>query len=157
VSSSVPVRVKREVQRYLECGDVRYGFVEVTCENCKESRLVAFSCKGRGWCPSCTTRRAIDTVLPRVGHRQWTLSLPFSEAQLLKRLEVRLMQAVWRWQRHEARRHGVVGRLLGGGVCFWQWFGSSLQLTPHLHLLAPEALWKPDGEVVRWGLPTTTT
>jgi ribosomal protein S27E len=74
VSSSVPTRVKREVQRYLECGEVRYGFVEVACEDCKESRLVAFSCNGRGWCPSCTTRRAIDTgahlasVLPHVGH-----------------------------------------------------------------------------------------
>jgi hypothetical protein len=36
--------------------------------------------------PSCTTRRAIDTgahlasVLPHVGHRQWTLSLPFTLA-----------------------------------------------------------------------------
>ena len=43
---------------------------------------MAFSCKGRGWCPSCTTRRALETgahleaVLPRVAHRQWTLSLP---------------------------------------------------------------------------------
>jgi hypothetical protein len=166
VSSSVPTRVKREVQRYLECGDVRYGFVEVACEDCKESRLVAFSCKGRGWCPSCTTRRAIDTgahlasVLPHVGHRQWTLSLPFTvrftvvkKPQLLKRLEVRLVQAVWRWQRREARRHGVTGPLRGGGVCFWQWFGSSLQLTPHLHLLVPEALWKPDAEGVPLGPP----
>jgi hypothetical protein len=99
-------------------------------------------------------------VLPHVGHRQWTLSLPFSlrlsvvkKPQLLKRLEVRLLQAVWRWQRREARRHGVLGPLRGGGVCFWQWFGSSLQLTPHLHLLAPEALWKPDGEVVLLGAP----
>ena len=154
------------MQRYLECGDVRRGFVEVTCETCKESRLVAFSCKGRGWCPSCTTRRAIDTgahlasVLPHVGHRQWTLSLPFTlrlcvvkKPQLLKRVEVRLVQAVWRWQRGEARRHGVTGPLRGGGVCFWQWFGSSLQLTPHLHLLVPEALWKPDGEVVPLGPP----
>jgi hypothetical protein len=76
---------------------------------------------------------------PRVGvaarrHRQWTLSLPFTlrftvvkTPQLLKRLEVRLVQAVWRWQRREARRHGVTGPLRGGGVCFWQWFGSSLQ------------------------------
>jgi hypothetical protein len=30
VSSSVPTRVKREAQRYLECGDVRCDFVEVT-------------------------------------------------------------------------------------------------------------------------------
>ena len=148
MSAFVPRRVKLEVQRYLECGNVRYGFVEVTCEGCSDSRLVAFSCKGRGWCPSCTTRRTIETgahleaVLPRVAHRQWTLSLPFSvrfavvkQPALLKKLEVRLVRAVWRWQRATARRLGVRKRLRGGAVCFWQWFGSSLQLTPHLHLL----------------------
>ena len=161
VSSSMPARVKREEERFLTCGDARFGFVEVSCEDCAESRVVAFCCKGRGWCPSCTTRRALDTgahleaVLPRVAHRQWTLSLPRSvrwavvkKPGLLKRLEVRLVKAVWRWQRREARRHGAAGALTGGGVCFWQWFGSSLQLTPHLHLLVPEAVWQEDGTVV---------
>ena len=108
--------------------------MEVTCEDCAESRVVAYCCKGRGWCPSCTTRRALDTgvhleaLLPRVAHRQWTLSLPFSvrfnvvkKPQLLKRLEVRLVKAVWRWQRAEARRHGATGRLTGGGICFWHY------------------------------------
>ena len=161
VSNSMPARVKLEVERFLTCGDLRFGFVEVTCETCAESRVVAFCCKSRGWCPSCTTRRALDTgahlesVLPRVAHRQWTLSLPFKvrfnvvkKPKLLKRLEVRLVKAVWRWQRGEARRHGTKGPLTGGGICFWQWFGSSLQLTPHLHLLVPEALWQEDGTVV---------
>ena len=48
VSSSVPNRVKLEVQRYLDCGQLRCGFVEVKCADCSESRLVAFSCKA---CP----------------------------------------------------------------------------------------------------------
>ena len=150
----MPTRVKLEVERFLTCGDARFGFVEVSCADCAESRVVAFCCKGRGWCPSCTTRRALDTgvhlesVLPRVAHRQWTLSLPMSvrflvvkKPKLLKRLEVRLVKAVWRWQRGEARRHGAKGALTGGRVCFWQWFGSQLQLTPHLHLylLVPSA------------------
>lgn len=160
VSASMPKRIKQEVQRYLECGQLRFGFVEVKCEDCLESRLVAFSCKSRGWCPSCTTRRAIDTgahleaVLPRVAHRQWTLSLPFAlrfavvkRPALLKRLERRLVRAVWRWQRERARKLGGPGALQGGAICFWQWFGSSLQLTPHLHLLVPEAMWSADGEV----------
>ena len=109
VSSSMPSRVQREVERFLTCGDARFGFVEVTCESCGEARVVAFCCKGRGWCPSCTTRRALETgahleaVLPRVAHRQWTLSLPMAvrflvvkKPKLLKRLEVRLVKAVWR-------------------------------------------------------------
>jgi hypothetical protein len=97
----------------------------------------------------------LESVLPRVAHRQWTLSLPFSvrfnvvkKPKLLKRLEVRLVKAVWRQQRREARRHGATGALTGGAVCFWQWFGSQLQLTPHLHLLVAEGMWQPDGTVV---------
>ena len=58
----------------------------MTCEACSDSRLIAFSCKGRSWCPSCTARRAAETgahlasVLPKITHRQWTLSLPFAGA-----------------------------------------------------------------------------
>ena len=63
--------------------------------------------------------------------------------QLLKRLEVRLVRAVWRWQRREARRRGVTAPLRGGAVVFTQWFGSMLQLTPHLHVVVPEAQWTP--------------
>lgn len=136
VQSLVPRRVREEVERYLRCGQVRYGFVEVRCEACREPRLVALRCRGRGWCPSCTTRRALETGLqleaefPRVAHRQWTLSLPMTarflvvkQPALLKRLEVRLVQAVWRLHRATARRLGARGRLHGGGVCFWQYFG----------------------------------
>ena len=47
------------------------NFVRLKCEECGERRLVAFSCKGRGFCPSCTGRRMnataanlIERVLP---------------------------------------------------------------------------------------------
>ena len=46
--------------------------------------LVAFSCKGRGICPSCGARRMcnetvqlVDPILPNVPIRQWALSLPW--------------------------------------------------------------------------------
>jgi hypothetical protein len=52
---------------------------------CGLDRVVAFSCKGRGFCPSCGGRRMADTaahlvdrVLPEVPVRQWVLSLPFA-------------------------------------------------------------------------------
>ena len=48
------------------------GFVRVRCEDCGESRGVAFSCQRRGWCPGCMGSRTVDTaarlaaqVLPR--------------------------------------------------------------------------------------------
>ncbi len=67
---------------------------------------------------------------------------------LLKRLEVWLVKAVWRWQRQQASRLGVKGKLKGGGVCFWQYFNSRLQVAPHLHLVVPEALWTEQGHLV---------
>jgi len=80
----VPAHVERELRDYLVCGILGYGFVRVRCEDCGESRVVAFSCKRRGFCPSCMGRRMADTaarltdeILPRVPVRQWVLSLPY--------------------------------------------------------------------------------
>jgi len=157
VRGAVPQRLAEEVRRYLECGQLRYGFVHLECDECRRATLVAFSCKSRGWCPSCTTRRAVElgeklkAELPLVAHRQWTLSLPrplrlavVKQPGLLKVVEQALVRAVWRQQRAAAKRLGARGRHLGGAVAMTQWFGSALQLTPHLHVLVPEALWEAD-------------
>jgi hypothetical protein len=55
----------------------------VRCTQCGVERLVAFSCKGRGFGPPCVGRRMADTaahlvdrVVPEVPVRQWVLSLP---------------------------------------------------------------------------------
>ena len=68
---------KKELEAYLECGVLGRGFARLRCGECKESRVVAFACKGRGFCPSCTGRRMcattanlIEHVLPKVTLRQ---------------------------------------------------------------------------------------
>jgi ribosomal protein S27E len=80
----LPGYVQREFEDYLKCGRLEHGFLRVRCENCHEERLVAFSCKHRGFCPSCGARRMaesaallVDEVLPHEPIRQWVLSLPF--------------------------------------------------------------------------------
>ena len=52
--------------------------------SCHAEHLVAFSCKRRGFCPSCGARRMaesaallVDEVLPEQPMRQWVLSFPF--------------------------------------------------------------------------------
>jgi len=165
VQGSMPKRLREEVRRYQECGQLRYGFVEVRCEACRALTLVAFSCKGRGLCPSCATRRAIETgvhveaTLPFVAHRQWTLSLPrtlrlavVKQPSLLKLVETTLVRAVWRWQR-TSRGRGQRAGLHGGAVAMVQYFGSRLQLTPHLHVLVPEAAWDEEGRPVEVAAP----
>ena len=80
-----PHFVAREFDNFLRCGCLEHGFIRLYCQNCRLDRLVPFSCKGRGFCPSCGARRMAaaaahltDDVIPRVPTRQWVLSLPFA-------------------------------------------------------------------------------
>ncbi len=80
----LPCFVKRELRAFLSCGDLARGFCRWRCGECGVDVLVAFSCKRRGFCPSCCARRMsdlaahlVDRVLPDVHVRQGVLSLPF--------------------------------------------------------------------------------
>lgn len=89
---SLPSYVQREFEDFLQCVRLEYGFLRVYCEDCHHERLVAFSCKRRGFCPSCGARRMaesgallVDEVFPEVPIRQWVLSFPFQLRFLLAR------------------------------------------------------------------------
>ena len=76
--------VKQEFDDYLKCGLLEHGFLRVKCGACSRERLVAFSCKRRGFCPSCGARRMIesaahlvDHVLPEQPVRQRVLMFPY--------------------------------------------------------------------------------
>ena len=88
----LPDYVQREFEDYLACGRLAYGFLRVRCNDCHAERMVAFSCKRRGFCPSCGARRMaesaallVDEVFPRLPIRQWVLSVPFALRFLLAR------------------------------------------------------------------------
>ncbi len=63
----LPGYVKREFEDYLKCGRLENGFLRVRCENCYEERLVAFSCKRRGFCPSCGALADVEIPHLRAG------------------------------------------------------------------------------------------
>jgi hypothetical protein len=80
----LPEFVEHEFRDFLTCGVLAHGFARVRCDTCAFERLVPFSCKGRGFCPSCGGRRMteraarlVTEVLPRMPVRQWVLSLPY--------------------------------------------------------------------------------
>jgi hypothetical protein len=56
----IPKHAKKELAAYLDCGLLCRGFARLRCGDCNESRLVAFRCRGRGFCPSCFGRRMKD-------------------------------------------------------------------------------------------------
>ena len=43
--------VEEVVNKYLECGDLSKGFARVVCKKCRREYLLAFSCRGRWFCP----------------------------------------------------------------------------------------------------------
>ena len=59
---AVPAHIERELRGYLACSILAHGFARARCAGCGHDFLVAFSCKGRGVCPSCTTRRMAETA-----------------------------------------------------------------------------------------------
>jgi Transposase zinc-binding domain len=67
----LPRYIVNAFEAYLGCGDLARGFLRCHCDGCGHDVLVAFSCKGRGFCPSCGARRMcneasmlVDRVLP---------------------------------------------------------------------------------------------
>ncbi|TVS11994.1 MAG: hypothetical protein EA419_06405 [Wenzhouxiangella sp.] len=80
----LPGHVGQAFEGYLQCGRLERGFLRLRCDTCHAEHLLAFSCKRRGFCPSCGARRMadgaawlVDEVLPERPIRQWVLSLPF--------------------------------------------------------------------------------
>jgi len=165
----VPAWVRSELTDYLACGIVRHGFTLLRCLGCRTSRVVAFSCKGRAFCPSCCGRRMngtaahlVDRVFPDVPVRQWVLSLPLP-------LRYRL---AWDGELCEAVLASFIGALeafyraqtghpsgKGGAVTFQQLFSSSMAANLHFHTLRVDGVFTEDtaGAVVFHPAPPLTT
>ena len=159
----LPRFVEREFRDFLHCGCLAGGFARLRCTACGLDRLVAFSCKGRGFCPSCGGRRMleraahlVDHVFPPVPVRQWVLSLPLRLRYLLawnhdlcRAVVAVYVRTVLGFLRHVARQAGVVdGR--GGAVAIVQRFGGAMNLNVHVHALVIDGVFATDGAGVRF-------
>jgi hypothetical protein len=58
----LPAFVEQEFRDFLTCGILAHGFARLRCTECALERLVPFSCKGRGFCPSCGGRRMTESA-----------------------------------------------------------------------------------------------
>ena len=75
--------VTEVVNKFLDCGDLERGFARVRCDHCQHEYLLAFSCKGRWFCPSCHQKKVqlfgallTETILFPVPHRHFTFVIP---------------------------------------------------------------------------------
>jgi len=153
----VPAYVEREFRRYLECGILAYGFARARCPDCGHDFLVAFSCKGRGLCPSCNARRMAETAAHLVDHvfpplpvRQWVLSVPKRLRWYLER-ELRAVSAVLHIllrviEAHRRRSSGGNAQTRFGAVSFIHRFGASLNRHVHYHCCVIDGVFEPAEE-----------
>jgi hypothetical protein len=75
--------IKEVVERYLDCGNPRCGFARIRCPYCHTEHLLMFSCRTRGFCPSCHAKRleewgesVRETLLLDIPHRQVVSHIP---------------------------------------------------------------------------------
>jgi hypothetical protein len=154
----LPNYVKEEFESYLECGILAYGFLRLKCKDCGKEKLLGFSCKKRGICPSCGGRRMSETsahlvnnTIPRVKVRQWVLSVPFSLRYQMSSnpsLQSSLLRIVLRvitgFYKKRIKLDYKVPYSKTGAVTLIQRFGSSINLNVHYHILFLDGAY--DGE-----------
>jgi hypothetical protein len=156
--TGLPKFVKDEFDAFLECGILAHGFLRLRCADCTHDKLVALSCKRRGFCPSCGARRMsetaahlVDHVIPEVSVRQWVLSLPIP-LRLLLAAQPELITPVLQVVQRVLSRYllGQAGIKAGEGDCgcvaLIQRFGSAANLNIQLHCLVLDGVYRTNAK-----------
>ena len=140
------------VNKFLDCGDLEHGFARIRCDHCQKDHLLAFSCKGRWFCPSCHQKKVqlfgaliTESILFPVPHRHVTLTIP------------KMLRPYFRYRRelikdlcriaHECIRDVMrisLDQPEGMPVMVIHTFGEYLDFHPHLHLLMADGLFLRD-------------
>lgn len=151
---SLPFHLEREFKKYLICGNLAYGMARFHCSLCSKDKLVAFSCKGRTLCPSCTGRRMADTarhlieeVLPEIPMRQWVLSMPYAfrfklgiDPEFLRKALAIFHRTINRYYINKAKILNLKNPKVGA-ITVVQRFGGALNLNVHFHTLYTDGVF----------------
>jgi hypothetical protein len=163
-ATGLPAYVAREFYAYLQCGILAHGFLRLGCDTCPKELLLPFSCKRRGFCPSCAARRMAQTaahlvecVIPWVPTRQWVVSVPVplrywmaSSPDLTAQVHTIIRTTIGQYYVNQAVTRGFErANLQPGSVTFIQRFGSALNLNLHFHILFLEGVYLDRTEASR--------
>ena len=155
---TISMYAKREFEAYLGCGVLSKGFVRMVCDSCNQNRFIPFSCKKRGFCPSCCGRRMnegaaflVDHVIPHVPIRQWVVSFPIPMRFWMAKNPKLMNEALRTFQkvlqahyRKNARQQGAKGKLQAGAITVIQRFGGALNLNIHFHILVLDGVYETE-------------
>jgi len=147
--------VREEFGAFLRCGVLDHGFLRVVCEHCHAERLLAFSCKKRGFCPSCGARRMAESARHLVEEvfgprpvRQWVLSVPVplrflfaSKPEAIGPVLGIVHRVIAGWLADQAGVDRASAEC--GTLSLIQRFGSALNLNVHFHMLWLDGVYEP--------------
>jgi hypothetical protein len=170
----MPGYVEDELRGYLACGLLCFGFARAVCMTCRTGFVVAFSCKGRGVCPSCngchmaqTVAHLADHVIPPVPVRQWVISVPKRLRGMLAD-RPRAVAALTKLFLDEIERLLLTAsggapdavtpgapRPRLGGISFLHRFGSALNHHVHLHACVTDGVFVPAANQAGCDAPPT--
>ena len=75
--------IQEVAEKYLDCGNPKGGFARIKCSDCGREKLLMFSCKTRGFCPSCHAKRREEwgewmreKLILDTPHRQVVFTIP---------------------------------------------------------------------------------
>lgn len=145
-------------RKFLRCGDLHFGFARVRCPDCAYEMFVPFSCRQRCLCPSCHQKRSLlaahtiaQTICTPVPHRQLVFTIPKRlriycryDRGLLGELARAAWESVVEVYRQVLQREDVLPGLIAG----IQTFGELLHFHPHIHALATDGAFAPDGTFI---------
>src|SRR5262245_39034629 len=152
----LPAYVQRELYDYLQCGVLAHGFLRLGCDTCHQELLLAFSCKRRGFCPSCAGRRMAQTaahlveqVIPWVTTPQWVVSVPVplrycmaASQELAAKVHTIIRTTIGQYYVNKAVTRGLArANIQPGSVTFIQHFGSAINLNIHFHCVFLEGVY----------------
>jgi hypothetical protein len=155
-ATGLPAYVVDEFYAYLQCGILAHGFVRLGCDTCPHQMLLAFSCKKRGFCPSCAGRRMaqqaahlVEQVLPWVPTRQWVVSVPIPlrywmapSRALTARVHTIIRRTIGQYYvKHAVKQGATRATVQPGSVTFVQRFGGSLNANLHYHVIFLEGVF----------------
>jgi hypothetical protein len=154
----LPDYVIEEFDEFLKCRILAHGFLRLQCNQCHKDMVVAYSCKRRGFCPSCAGRRSaetaahlVDSILPKVPYRQFVISFPIpmrywinTNKKIFAKIRSIINQEIASYYAKKSnvdKKH----RPTPGTICFTQRWGSALNLNPHLHILLTDGVYHDKG------------
>lgn len=160
----LPLHVTKEFEAFLKCGVLAHGFLRFRCVDCKHERLVAFSCKKRGFCGSCGARRMAETAAHLTDNvfptstiiRQWVLSMPVPLRYMCARnsklqgkilrftnsVIARSIKKSVQLRLNEKYPQNKIRNLEAGAVTLIQRFGGHVNLNVHFHMLHVQGAWE---------------